>query len=220
MRDYLLLRLQGPMQAWGQPTFEGLRTCAPFPTRSGLIGLLAACLGISRDRDDELTQLSTSVRFAVRCDQRQGFKPTILTDFHTVKDSRVNYSGHESHNTIITRREYLCDAHFTLAVWAQSVENKILDILETAVKHPIYTPYLGRRSCPLTAPLWITRVESTNISTAFELADPGTGVIYSEEQSSANDLVYHSRDLPIFDLPRQFSAHQWFIINEEPTHVS
>lgn len=25
MRSYLILRLAGPMQAWGQPTFEGKR---------------------------------------------------------------------------------------------------------------------------------------------------------------------------------------------------
>lgn len=46
MRSYLILRLAGPMQAWGQPTFEGTRPTGRFPTRSGLLGLLG---GLSWD---------------------------------------------------------------------------------------------------------------------------------------------------------------------------
>lgn len=47
MQDYLILQLNGPMQSWGLPTFEGIRPSAPFPGRSGLLGLLGACLGIN-----------------------------------------------------------------------------------------------------------------------------------------------------------------------------
>lgn len=50
MTDYLIMRLCGPMQAWGLPGFEATRSSASFPTRSGLLGLLGACLGIPRDR--------------------------------------------------------------------------------------------------------------------------------------------------------------------------
>ncbi|SQQ62349.1 CRISPR-associated Cas5 family Ecoli subtype protein [Escherichia coli] len=69
MRSYLILRLAGPMQAWGQPTFEGTRPTGRFPTRSGLLGLLGACLGIQRDDTSSLQALSESVQFAVRCDE-------------------------------------------------------------------------------------------------------------------------------------------------------
>ncbi len=61
MRSYLILRLAGPMQAWGQPTFEGTRPTGRFPTRSGLLGLLGACLGIQRDDTSSLQALSESV---------------------------------------------------------------------------------------------------------------------------------------------------------------
>ena len=48
MSRYLILRLDGPMQAWGSHTFEDFRPSNLFPTRSGLLGLLGACLGIDR----------------------------------------------------------------------------------------------------------------------------------------------------------------------------
>lgn len=114
MKPYLILRLAGPMQAWGQPTFEGTRPTARFPTRSGLLGLLGACLGIQRDDRSALQALSESVRFAVRCDQSfidgRTIPVTGLRDYHTVMDAREDYRGLKSHepfrpgaNTCVTR---------------------------------------------------------------------------------------------------------------------
>ena len=45
----LLLRLAGPLQSWGMLSHFNERDTARFPTRSGVIGLLAAALGIARD---------------------------------------------------------------------------------------------------------------------------------------------------------------------------
>lgn len=69
MPRYLILRLDGPMQAWGTHTFEDFRPSSHFPTRSGLLGLLGACLGI--DRRDHAGQegLAASVEFTVRVDR-------------------------------------------------------------------------------------------------------------------------------------------------------
>ncbi|MDD3620337.1 MAG: type I-E CRISPR-associated protein Cas5/CasD, partial [Desulfobulbaceae bacterium] len=65
MTDFLILKLQGPMQAWGEHTFEGKRPSGNFPTRSALLGLLGACLGIRRNNRERLQQLADSVCFAV-----------------------------------------------------------------------------------------------------------------------------------------------------------
>ena len=48
MPRYLILKLQGPMQAWGPILFEDFRPSHLFPTRSALLGLIGACLGIDR----------------------------------------------------------------------------------------------------------------------------------------------------------------------------
>jgi len=129
MGNYLILKLHGPMQAWGEHTFEGLRPSANFPTRSALLGLLGACLGIGRNERDRLQALADSVGMAVRVNERRiprnnGSVQTVrmvkMTDYHTVKDAREDYTGLKSHETIQTWREYLYDADFSVAVWCRA----------------------------------------------------------------------------------------------------
>ena len=74
----LLLRLAAPMQAWGIASNFDTRKMALAPTKSGVIGLLAAALGIRRDAPERLTPLN-QLRFGVRTD-RAG---SLLVDFHT-----------------------------------------------------------------------------------------------------------------------------------------
>jgi CRISPR system Cascade subunit CasD len=212
MKPYLILRLSGPMQAWGQPTFEGTRPTASFPTRSGLLGLMGACLGIRRNDKIALQNLSDSLRFAVRCDSDgREIASVKLTDYHTVQNAREDYRGIKSHDTIQTWREYLCDAHFTVAVWCTDNSGYTLQKLTNAVQRPYFTPYLGRRSCPLTCPLFIANCEAVDPKQALAQFD-GQGVIYSEEAISDDDRRYRVRDEPIVALPRQFAARDWYVI--------
>jgi CRISPR system Cascade subunit CasD len=215
MKPYLILRLSGPMQAWGQPTFEGTRPTASFPTRSGLLGLIGACLGIRRSDKTALQNLADSVRFAVRCDNHavEGREiPTVnLTDYHTVQNAREDYRGLKSHDTIQTWREYLCDAHFTVALWCTENSVYTLQQLTNAVQKPYFTPYLGRRSCPLTYPLYVANCEAVDPKQALAQFE-GRGVIYSEEAINDDDRRYRVRDEPIVALPRQFAAREWFVI--------
>ena len=62
----LLLRLAAPMQAWGVDSDFETRRTLPYPTKSGVIGMLAAALG--RGRQDSLEDLN-QLRFGVRIDQ-------------------------------------------------------------------------------------------------------------------------------------------------------
>lgn len=68
MPRFLILRLDGPMQAWGTHTLEDFRPSNVYPTRSGLLGLLAACLGIERSDHIGQAALAASVEFSVRVD--------------------------------------------------------------------------------------------------------------------------------------------------------
>lgn len=217
MRDYLILRLTGPIQAWGLPTFEGTRPSATFPGRSGLLGLLAACLGIKRNDRNGLKKLADSVRFAVRCDSHKEYCSGNLTDFHTVKDAREKFGGLKMHDTIITRREYLCDASFSVAVWVCSADARDYTLMQLrdAVQKPVYTPYLGRRCCPLTQPLFHSVISADDPVRALADSVPGTGVIYSEEGISGKERRLPVRDEPIINLPRQFASRMWFVIQQE-----
>lgn len=214
MTEFLLLKLQGPMQAWGEHSFEGLRPAAFIPTRSALLGLLGACLGIRREDRKELECLASGVYMAVRVDARQpdGFDKPLTTqkllDYHTVKDARQEYSGLKSHDTIQTWREYLSDCEFSVALWLTGASLLSMDKLEHAVKKPHFTPYLGRRSCPLGRPLFAGRCIAQNEFTALATLEPEQGVIYTETRPDTNQKArtLKVRDVPLINQPRQFAS--------------
>lgn len=225
MRDFLVLKLHGPMQAWGEHTFEGLRPSANFPTRSGLLGLLGACLGIKRNDREQLHRLADSIGMAVRVDERHvprrdGTWRTVrmvkITDYHTVKDARDDYAGLKSHETIQTWREYLYDAEFTVALWTPPNATLSLADLEEAVKRPRFTPYLGRRSCPVTRPLFQTHLKAANALEALKMLEPQGGTVYSEEKEDVR--MKRVRDVPLIDQPRQFAGRNLYVYGGD--HVS
>ena len=132
----LLLRLAAPLQAWGSDSRFETRRTGREPTKSGVIGLLAAALGRSRaDPIDDLCRL----RFGVRVDQ----EGQLLRDFHT---------AHQGDKTAyVTERYYLCDAAFLVGL--ESEDRAFLQTLEQALRAPVFPLFLGRRSCPPTLPI-------------------------------------------------------------------
>ena len=79
----LLLRLAAPLQAWGADSKFETRKTNREPTKSGVIGLLAAALGLRRDESEALARLA-QLRFGVRV-EREG---QLLVDYHTAKAQR------------------------------------------------------------------------------------------------------------------------------------
>lgn len=220
MCTYLILKLEGVMQAWGGHTFEDSRPSELFPTRSGLLGLLAACLGIDRTDHQSQAALAASVTFAVRVDCH----PVKMTDYHTVQNARRNYSGLKSSDTIQTWRDYVVDAklsaRYTVAITNTEQPAIALAEIEQAVKKPVFTPFLGRRSCPITRPMYENRVEAESSLKALTLIDPVGGTVYSEDaDSTAPSLLL--RDVPIPGRKRQFATRQVVILaGKGARHVS
>ncbi len=130
----LLLRLAAPLQSWGLGDKFEQRGTAREPTKSGVIGLLAASLGIARDDAGALKEFS-ALRFGVRVDQ----PGQLLCDFHTAR-----IAGKP--NPYVTRRYYLADAVFLAGF--EGEDEAFMLRLEQALNNPIYPPFLGRRSCP------------------------------------------------------------------------
>lgn len=133
----LLLRLAAPLQSWGSDSKFETRKTDREPTKSGVVGLLAAALGLRRDDTEGLARLN-GLRIAVRADQ----EGSLLVDFHTAKSRDTSY---------VTYRHYLQDAVFLAGL--ESEDEALLRELEAALRHPVYPLYLGRRSCPPTLPL-------------------------------------------------------------------
>lgn len=229
MAEFLILTLQGPMQAWGEHSFEGTRPSGNFPTCSALLGLLGACLGIRRNEYVRQQQLADSVQLAVHKDNRQietswgdmKSLPVIkMTDYHTVKDARESYAGLKSHETIQTWREYLLDAEYTVAVWTKDGAAVSLAELEGAVQRPVFTPYLGRRSCPLAQPLFRQRLQAADALQALQTVGASGGVVYSDTNiNEKSDRTMRLRDVPMAGQPRQFASRNIYV-HRGGDHVS
>lgn len=122
----LLLRLAGPLQSWGDSSRFTERETRHRPTKSGVLGLLAAAQG--RRRTDPIEDL-VNLRFGVRTDQ----EGRLMRDFHTADGAPLS------------NRYYLMDAVFLAGVEGDSA---LLERLHKAVLRPKYPLYLGRRACP------------------------------------------------------------------------
>jgi len=131
----LALRLAGPLQAWGTSSVYQSRESGRVPSKSGVVGLLAAALG--RQRSADISDLA-ALPMAVRCD-RPG---AVLRDFQTVDYGKAAPQ--------VTTRYYLSGAAF-LAV--MEGDPGFLHQLGLAVRAPHWALYLGRRSCPPAGPV-------------------------------------------------------------------
>lgn len=224
MARFLILRLDGPMQAWGTHTFEDFRPSNLYPTRSGLLGLLAACLGIERADHEEHSRLAASVEFSVRVDsaverpgqERPVAKPGVkLPDFHTVMNAR-KVDGSVNKYPVVSRREYLFDAAFTVAVGEREGAQYTLDQIVSALRRPCYTPTLGRRACPLTRPLLaMGPLEAENVLAALRASGGYGSLIYSESEESSQPL--RLRDVPLHGRHRQFGTRVVYLHKETPS---
>jgi CRISPR system Cascade subunit CasD len=153
----LLLRFAGPLQSWGDDSRYMTRNTRTAPTKSAVIGLLAAAQG--RPRSADISDLR-DLRFGVRIDQ----PGQILIDYHIV--SGASHAPMEpalqrlptadgkllpsSKSTKETRRYYLSDAVFVAALEG---EDTVIAELDAALRRPRYPLYLGRRSCPPSRPV-------------------------------------------------------------------
>jgi CRISPR system Cascade subunit CasD len=133
----LTLRLAGPLQSWGASSRFARRATERAPTKSGVLGLLAAAQG--RDRRADVSDLA-ALTFAVRLDQ-PGTR---------VRDYQTAHHGDTERSMPVSERFYLADAVFVAAVQG---DEAVINALSAAVRAPVYLPFLGRRSCPPSRPV-------------------------------------------------------------------
>ncbi|WP_025274177.1 type I-E CRISPR-associated protein Cas5/CasD [Haloglycomyces albus] len=201
----LILRLAGPLQSWGHRSRFNHRDSARYPTRSGLEGLIAACLGQSRGRRPDLLG---RLGFTIRID-RAG---RVVTDYHTVgggirngQQQPVNPNGKNVANQAETHRTYLSDAAFTVAV--QAPDND-LSALREAIDCPIYAPYLGRRSCAPAEPFLLARQTSEPIEDLLQRIPLQQTATHVSSETIDVDFIWEqqpqeriSRPVELFDQP-------------------
>lgn len=209
----LLLRLAAPLQAWGDESKYDIRGTKNEPTKSGVIGLLAAALGYRRD-SEEISKMAEKLRIGVRVDQ----PGTVIRDFHTAKAPKYSGSGalrYESDgslimekNPYITQRYYLCDACFLVGLECE--DEDYLNILAEALKSPVFPLYLGRRSLPPSLPVMLC-VQNENLETALHKTEWIAADWYKKEyhclrariitETKAGQVAWHTQ----MDQPVSFS---------------
>ena len=159
--DYLVFRLYGAMASWGEIAVGESRHSANHPSKSAILGLIASALGIKREEESKQLALNNGYHIAIK----QLSNGDLLKDYHTtqVPDSvgKFNYrtrrdellTGQDRLGTILSSREYRTDSVCLVAI--KSLEYAPFDLshIQDKLFKPEFHLYLGRKSCPLAAPL-------------------------------------------------------------------
>ncbi|WP_026424907.1 type I-E CRISPR-associated protein Cas5/CasD [Actinokineospora inagensis] len=128
----LVLRLAAPLQSWGTSSRWVRRLTDRQPSRSGIIGLLAAAQGLERDAPLEKLR---ELRIGVRADQ----PGLVEREFQTAR------TRDGSQSMPLSERYYLADAVFAVAIEG---DPGVLAGIRESLRRPKFPVYLGRRSCP------------------------------------------------------------------------
>lgn len=139
----LLLKFAGPLQSWGTDSHFETRHTDYYPSKSAVIGMVAAAFGYRRSTDcDENIAKLNDLDFAVRIDQ-QG---NLLRDYHIAAKYKSNGDFEKNY---VTNRYYIEDAIFLVAIGSDN--EKLIDSINDVLRSPYFQSSLGRRSLPPTA---------------------------------------------------------------------
>ncbi|TAN82757.1 MAG: type I-E CRISPR-associated protein Cas5/CasD [Gallionella sp.] len=189
MPQFLLFRLYGPMAAWGDIAVGEQRPTTPHPSKSAILGLIAAALGIRRHEDARLQTLAESYGYAVRVDAGG----VLLRDYHTTQipesTSRLKHlhtrrdetRDRGNQYTVLSSRDYRIDALFTVCLAKQDGAPYPLEELADHLRLPRLPLYLGRKSCPLALPLLPSCIAADNFETALQRYDAGGSAAQQEQ---------------------------------------
>jgi len=148
----LLLRLVGPMQSWGTTSRFDQRDTGKEPSKSGVIGLLAAALGIDRENWTKLEPL-TRLSMGVRHDRPGVPKRDYQTAGCAATDTIIKADGKQATDGVVSDRLYLADAAFLVGL--ECDDRSLLERIHAALRDPAWPLALGRKSYVPSEPVWI-----------------------------------------------------------------
>lgn len=180
----ILLKLTGPMQSWGTSSRFETRMSDYYPSKSGVIGIIAASLGYNRDEDEKIQKLN-DLDFAVRVDQEGVLKK----DFHIAIKLDDNGNAEKPY---VTNRYYMEDAVFVVAISHE--DDKWIEEILQGLKYPYFQPFMGRRSCPLLGSFILGTSEDGPIE-ALENLDWQAANWYKKKNKNYRADIYADKDL-------------------------
>lgn len=167
MRAYLIFRLEAPLASFGTIAVGERRPSWDRPSKSQVVGFLAAALGIERADEQRQSALAAQIGLAVRADD----PGQLLQDYHTAQQPRDVAArrrakagapittrreeldfGPDDIETTLSRREYRRDAAYTIAVWLQASGPATLQDMADKIAAPCFQLAAGRRANTLMFP--------------------------------------------------------------------
>jgi CRISPR system Cascade subunit CasD len=174
MAQWLVIALQAPFASFADAPGNAERKTTDMPSRSALIGLAGAALGVRRD--DRAGQSALSRALVTAAAQMSAGE--ILSDFHTFQSLNQAAKGARTRadaltktariETSVTRREYRMDGLWQAAYRLTETPGALtLDALAQAFRQPYFTLCVGRRACPPSHPLNPLTFEAADVRAAF-----------------------------------------------------
>lgn len=181
MPRFLCFTLEGPLASWGDIAPGEQRTSWTRPSKSAVLGLVAAALGFTRSEEARLATLHDELGFAVLAEQ-----PGLpVTEFQT--EQRPTSPGLNSFRrthgrapatrgealeiddiaTSISRRSLHIGARHRILLWSKGGAPENLDVIASALERPVFALFLGRRAYAPSRPLAPQIMEAVTLEEAL-----------------------------------------------------
>lgn len=230
MQDYLVFQLYAPLVSWGDQAVGQERPTADHPSRSALLGLLGAALGIEREDEVSHQQLSDACHFAIKL-----YAPGLaMRDFHTAQVppqnkkvrhlfTRKDELAEPKLGTILSFRSYQQESLSVVAVWLEGQRGYGLEKLQQALQQPHYHLYLGRKACPPAVHLHPLVLQAANFEQVldqysidgclFGLFKDSQPRYYWEQTAGCKTSLTATYRVPRYDQP--LSRARWQFVSRE-----
>jgi len=226
----LLLRLAGPMQSWGTTSRFDQRDTGKEPSKSGVIGLLAAAMGIDRNNWGDLEPL-TRLFMGVRHDRPGVPKRDYQTAGCARTDTIIRADGTQSKDGVVSERHYLADAVFLVGL--EGEDCSLLEKAHFALRNPAWSLALGRKSYAPSEAIWIERgvqdaplnevlAQWPWIASRRQWEDPPEKLLVSLESVGGSGALRMDQPLSSFAERRfgtRFVRSEWIYLPKEVVHV-
>lgn len=224
---YVIFQIYAPIVSWGNIAVGGERTSTPHPSKSALTGIVAAALGIRRNQEDAMQQLTQSLSFSIKM-YSSGM---LLSDFHTVQaprnENKKTYytrkeeteASVEKIGTIVSRRQYRSDALYVVGLSMNINSPYTYEAIEQALRTPVFQIYFGRKACVPALPLAPKVIDADTAQNALDSYQ----VIFPTPQKE--DSWQHTVYEKVIDrtFSKETATYYWeenAVMNIKPLHIT
>lgn len=174
--DFLIFQVYGPLVSWGTTAVGGDRYTAKSPSKSAVVGLVSAALGIKRGDEEASAKIFDSLGVAVKSFS----KGYVVSDFHTAQVS-VHRNGVRHYTrkgelavpsdqikTSLSTREYIADSYHQVAIYLKEDSEYTLESIADALNRPVFHLYFGRKANVPALPLHPVVYQAHTLVEAFD----------------------------------------------------